>query len=134
MPLTHIHRESWTEAELQELDLTKQTTEEETGLYNENGARNRPQKSSTELDRGVYDVEKELTLLDPLYAASGTKLRKALRCLARIESLSFMLFWKKCGVDEATEGADDDTTGSEHLLMYCVNYLTICVLDIVDVS
>lgn len=33
--------------------------------------------------------------MDPLYGNPSGKLRRSLKCLVRIESLSFMLFWKK---------------------------------------
>mmetsp|Transcript_7246 Transcript_7246/g.21392 ORF Transcript_7246/g.21392 Transcript_7246/m.21392 type:complete len:5155 (-) Transcript_7246:1654-17118(-) len=88
-------RSEWKEAELLELSHTKTTTEEETGLYNESGARNRPRLPSRTLDRGVYDDDKEMTLMDPLYANATGKLRSAIKCLVRIESLGFMLFWKR---------------------------------------
>lgn len=93
-------RSEWTEAELTELDHTKTATDDETGLYNENGARNRPRVSSRTLDRGVYDDKAESTLMDPLYGNPNGKLRRALKCLARIESLGFMLFWKKTSTPE----------------------------------
>ena len=96
-------RTEWTERELEELGRTKETSEEETGLHNENGARLRPRLSSRELDRGVYDDAAERVLLDPFYAAPEGKLRQALKCLVRIESLSHVLFWKRAGA------LDDDT-------------------------
>jgi hypothetical protein len=68
--------------------------------YNENGARNRPRLPSRELDRGVYDNAAEMTLMDPLYATVDSKLRRSLKCLARIESLAFMLFWKRASAPD----------------------------------
>ena len=96
-------RPEWTERELEELGRTKETSEEETGLHNENGARLRPRLPSRELGRGVYDDAAERVLLDPFYAATEGTLRQALKCLVRVESLSHVPFWKRAGA------LDDDT-------------------------
>ena len=88
-------RAQWSDAELADLQRTRESTDEETGLHNEAGARQRPAKASIELDRGVYNDEEELTLLNPLYAAPGSKLRTLAACLVRVEPLSEVLCWKK---------------------------------------
>jgi thiol-disulfide isomerase/thioredoxin len=96
-------RMDWTEEELMELRRTQETTDDETGIYNEHGCRNRPTKSSRELDRGVYDEKESLELLNPFYAHPDSKLRSTMRCLARIETMSHMLFWKKVTKLAATD-------------------------------
>ena len=83
--------------ELEQLKLTQTRTDDETGLYNERGARLRPTMSSRVLDRGQYDDDDEVVLLNPLYAHPASKLRAAARCLARVETLSHIAFWKKAG-------------------------------------
>ena len=88
-------RDQWTDDELLDLQRTRETTDEETGIHNEAGARQRPLKTSIELDRGVYDSTKELVLLNPLYAEPGSKLRTIASCLVRVEPLSEVLCWKK---------------------------------------
>ena len=88
-------RDEWTEQELLDLKVTQEHTDDETGLYNEHGPRKRPLKTSRQLDRGVYDEEQSLELLNPLFAAPSSKLREMARCLVRLETLSHVLFWKK---------------------------------------
>jgi len=53
--------------------------------------------SSRQLDRGQYNDEEEVILLNALYAKPSSKLRAAARCLARVETLSHILFWKRIG-------------------------------------
>ena len=88
-------RDEWTDEELAELATSRESSEEETGLHNEEGSRKRPARSSDELDRGVYDAAEELTLLDFIFAAPGSKLREAAKTLIRMEPLSQVLCWKK---------------------------------------
>ena len=52
-------------------------------------------RSSRELDRGVYDDSQELVLLNALHAPPDSKLRATLKVLARVATLSHILFWKK---------------------------------------
>jgi hypothetical protein len=101
-PLLSV-REQWTESELQELSRTRETTDDETGIYNENGSRRRPSVPSRVLDRGVYDDAAELVLLDSLFASPDSKLRSLARCLVRVETLSHILFWKRA----SSVGKDD---------------------------
>ena len=68
-------RSDWTEEELQELKRTQENTEQETGLHNEHGCRLRPTKTSRQLDRGVYDDQEEVMLLDVLHAHPDSKIR-----------------------------------------------------------
>jgi len=96
-------RAEWTDAELAHLGMLSETTEEETGLHNEKGSRKRPTKSSRELDRGTYSEADELFLQDVFYADKNSKLRRAARCLARVEALSHMLFWNRGENDAAAE-------------------------------
>lgn len=92
-PLKSI-RSEWAESDHQQLKLSRETSEDETGLHNENGARKRPTLPSRTIDRGVYDDDAEMVLLDPLFAPPDSKLRRVAQCLVKIEHMSHVLFWK----------------------------------------
>ena len=90
--LLHV-RQEWTEDQVAELLFLAQPCDEETGLYNERGARNRPRKPVSALDRGVYDDDQP-SMINLLHADNASQLRAMCTCLIRMEPLANIVCWK----------------------------------------